>query len=199
MIIYKITNKLNGKIYIGQTVQSILDRWHDHSRPRLGRHKQRSAIASAISCHGKENFILEEIDSASSLEELNTKEATYIKALNTLAPNGYNLHLGGNSRLCHPETKEKISGSLKGRPFTNRWTKGNKTPPTEERRERIAKALTGRAAPHNNTPVVLLETGQIFPSVQECAAHFGMERTLVLYYLKTGKPHKKLGITFKRQ
>jgi group I intron endonuclease len=93
MIIYKITNKLNGKMYIGQTVQKLSDRWSDHCRPCAGKHVNHSAIADAIRKYGKENFILEQIDTAGTLETLDLLEIHYIQKYNTLSPNGYNLEL----------------------------------------------------------------------------------------------------------
>jgi len=49
------------------------------------------------------------------MDELNISEDTYIKELNTLSPNGYNLLSGGDNRILHEETKEKISKAHKKR------------------------------------------------------------------------------------
>ena len=69
MIIYKITNLINGKKYIGQTVNSVEKRFNDHSNPNndcyLGR---------AIRKYGKENFKVELVCKANSLKELNERE-----------------------------------------------------------------------------------------------------------------------------
>lgn len=81
MIIYKITNKINKKIYIGQTTQSLRKRWYGHIF--TSKHdKYHMAIARAIRKYGKENFEMEQIDEASSLEELNIKEFFFINMLN---------------------------------------------------------------------------------------------------------------------
>ena len=72
--IYKVTNKINGKIYIGQTIQSVKDRWYRHcgksgiSKAELNTHFKR-----AILKYGKENFIIETIEMCDSTE-LNDKE-----------------------------------------------------------------------------------------------------------------------------
>lgn len=188
MIIYKITNLLNGKIYIGQTVQKLTDRWSDHSRPCRGTSKIKSAIASAIRKYGKENFKIEQIDSTDTLEKLNTIETTYIKAFNCLSPNGYNLELGGQNKACHEETKAKISNTLKGRPIKNRQNGAAKgRPVTLERRERISKTLTGQTQPWKYKEVMVVETGQIFESITSAAKALGLNRATIWSLLKSGK------------
>lgn len=112
MIIYKITNNVNQKIYIGQTIHSIKTRWSGHCRSK----PERSGIMSAaIKKYGKENFKIEEVDSANTLEELNQKEIFWICHYNSLSPNGYNLNPGGNSSPMHPDTKKKLSEINRGK------------------------------------------------------------------------------------
>lgn len=61
--IYKITNKINGKVYIGQTIQSVKDRWHRHCGKKSIRSAEMSMhIKRAILKYGKENFIIETIE-----------------------------------------------------------------------------------------------------------------------------------------
>lgn len=94
MFIYLITNKINGKQYVGQTSKSIKQRWSVHINA-----KNNTFIYRAIKKYGKENFHIDQIDTADSTNELDWKEIYYIKILNTLAPNGYNLTTGGESRI----------------------------------------------------------------------------------------------------
>lgn len=198
MIIYKITNKLSGKIYVGQTVQKLTDRWSDHSRPHNGRHKNRSAIAQAILKYGRENFTVEQIDTAGTLEALNVLEIYYIQKFNSLSPNGYNLELGGDSKLCHEETKAKISQTLKGRPIKNRMNGAPKgRPVSEERKARISQTMTGTAQPWKYKAVVTPETGVEYASVNHAAAALGLGRTTISQLLKSGKTHKKTGLSFR--
>lgn len=103
MYIYKITNLKSGKIYIGQTIQSIKTRWSCHCKPSRGRV---SAISKAIQKYGKENFKIEEIGGANSLTELNYLETHYIYKFNTLSPDGYNLSHGGNNKTLSREYKQ---------------------------------------------------------------------------------------------
>lgn len=68
MIIYKITNKINGKLYVGQTIRPLKRRIWNHLC------KTGTAISSALRKYGIENFVIEEIDRAETKEELNKKE-----------------------------------------------------------------------------------------------------------------------------
>ncbi len=90
MIVYLATNKVNGKQYVGQTIRSLEERWKDHCRVKDDNYFHR-----AIHKYGAENFTLEVIDTAESGEALDEKEIFWIKKLNTLFPNGYNLKEGG--------------------------------------------------------------------------------------------------------
>lgn len=94
MFIYKVTNLINGKSYIGQTIKSLSYRWSQHCRNRRGC----SALRDAIKKYGKENFTIEEIGGATNQTELNYQEWFLINKYNTLAPNGYNLKSGGGSK-----------------------------------------------------------------------------------------------------
>jgi group I intron endonuclease len=91
-VIYKITNIINGKIYIGQTKQKPNHRWSNHKSISNNKKRHKNmAITSAIGKYGKENFTFEVIDHAFSYDELNNLEEKYIEKLNTLCPNGYNV------------------------------------------------------------------------------------------------------------
>lgn len=150
MIIYKVTNLINGKCYIGQTSRKLEVRWKAH----LGS-SHCTALHNAILKYGKDSFMVEQIDSAETQEELNEKEIYWIKFYNSLSPNGYNLSIGGN--ICgmvgahhSAESKRKISESNKGRKMPDHVkqkisivNKGNKNASgkrTEEQRKRISDA-----------------------------------------------------------
>lgn len=92
-VIYVITSLVNGKQYVGLTTTSLKERWQRHLEqiPR----KNASLIHQAIAQDGESNFTLELLDNAASIKELRVKEREWILKLNTLAPNGYNVTLGG--------------------------------------------------------------------------------------------------------
>jgi group I intron endonuclease len=107
--IYKITNLVNGKSYIGQTIRSLEVRLKKHYYYSSKSKNNRMIITRAIKKHGKENFTIEEVDVAYSQKELNLLEGVYISWFNTLTPNGYNLTniINGKGTLSE-ETKEKL-------------------------------------------------------------------------------------------
>lgn len=124
MHIYKVTNLINGKIYIGQTIHEPQRRWQSHLN--AARRTPRLRIQHAIRKYGEENFLFEVIDEASTQEELNKKEIYWIDKLKAIEE-GYNLKPGGD---CNPmniptikekhdaimrskEVREKISYSMK--------------------------------------------------------------------------------------
>ena len=116
--IYKIENKINGKLYIGQTISSLKIRFRKHLS-QINCKNQCSALYSAIKKYGKENFIVSEIvEGEFSKEELNNLEQFFIEHFNSLSPNGYNLQTGGNSIRLVDEVKKSISDKLLGREIT---------------------------------------------------------------------------------
>ena len=131
--IYKITNKINSKIYIGKTNSSIDIRFKQHIYS-IEHHKTKSLLYDAMKKYGIENFTIEEIDSADSLEELNKKERHYISKYESQNPNiGYNICKGGECGPGGPmfkdhhhseETKRKMSfdrTGTKNSNYGNRW------------------------------------------------------------------------------
>ena len=93
--IYKITNLINGKIYIGQSID-IYDRWYQHKYKAFDKKElaYNSAIHAAMRKYGVENFKLDILEQCTQ-EELDEKEQFWIANLNSLTPNGYNILPGG--------------------------------------------------------------------------------------------------------
>lgn len=88
-IIYKITNNVNGKSYIGQTRQGIQFRWCQHTNS-----KDNSYFHKAIRKYGKDNFTIDILEEC-PVEILNEREIFYIAKYDTFK-NGYNLTIGGD-------------------------------------------------------------------------------------------------------
>ena len=107
-----ITNKINGKRYIGQTVQILSARWSKHCH--IGKSNKGMAIVRAIQKYGKENFEIKVLSKCKSIEEMNHREAFYIKLFKTQCPNGYNISFGGLNSKHTEKTKKKISEANKG-------------------------------------------------------------------------------------
>jgi len=110
MVIYKITNILDGKFYIGKTIGNPYKRFERHCR----RSSRCPKLLAAIKKHGRENFTLNIIDEATTHDELNNKEIYWINCLDAIA-NGYNLTKGGDGGMLSNETKQKLSNLRLGK------------------------------------------------------------------------------------
>lgn len=88
MWIYKITNIQNNKVYIGQTIRPVKDRFNRHMNDALNNILD-THFARAIRKYGKENFIIEIIDEAQNQESLNEKERYWIQYYDSIKT-GYN-------------------------------------------------------------------------------------------------------------
>ena len=109
MIIYKVTNKVNNKVYIGQTIQDLDSRLYNHFY-RAEKGNDNNKFYNAIRKYGKENFKAEVIDFASSQDELDEKEIFYISLYNS-TENGYNTLLGGQGNSFSSDIMSELKGS----------------------------------------------------------------------------------------
>lgn len=100
--IYKITNLINGKIYVGQSVHPE-KRWTEHKQ-RARNHCDNYPIHLAISKYGEDNFNFEIIEWTPLYEE---REKFFTRELNALVPNGYNLIEGGHSPILFGEDNSR--------------------------------------------------------------------------------------------
>ena len=146
MIIYKITNRINGKVYIGQTTQSIVTRWSKH----CSNSKTKCyALYSAIQKYGKENFTVEQIDIASDRDELDKKEIQWIQFYDCISPKGYNLTTGGKHCEVSQEVKRRLSEKNKGKKPSAKCIeaviKANKGRElSEEQRKKLSESRKGK-------------------------------------------------------
>lgn len=132
-VIYKITNKLNGMPYIGQTI---------NLEKRINQHKYGDLyIDRVIKKYGLDNFTIEVIEECETLEQLNEREIFWIATLNCKNPNGYNIANGGEgaSGWTHtPEARAKMTAAQLG----NKKCLGHHH--TDKTRAKIAKSHKGR-------------------------------------------------------
>lgn len=87
MYLYKITNNINNKIYIGIT-NNYKKRWANHGL-------EDTVISKAIKKYGKNNFTFEVLLDNIPIEQIDEYEIKYIQKYNSLVPNGYNVAKGG--------------------------------------------------------------------------------------------------------
>lgn len=94
--IYILKNKINNKVYIGQTTQGSKVRFKQHLK--LLKSNQTQLIHKAIKKYGKENFYYEVLyENIDNYEQLNKLEEECILKYNSLTPNGYNMCPGGQN------------------------------------------------------------------------------------------------------
>ena len=115
LIIYKATNLVNNKKYIGQTINSLEYRKQQHFREARNPHRRNYYFHNAINKYGEDNFIFEQIDLTNTQKELDEKERYWIKYYNSNNKNhGYNLDSGGKSGGAKSdECKKKIGETTK--------------------------------------------------------------------------------------
>ena len=115
MVIYKATNKINGKLYIGKTEVGLGLRMLKH---RSNSKKPKTYFERALAKYGWDNFIFETIDFAQSAKELSEKEKYWIKYLNSTNKEiGYNCSPGGDgfqSEWFTPDIRKKMSERSSG-------------------------------------------------------------------------------------
>jgi len=123
MIIYKVVNKINGKYYIGKTIQLLLKRKQQHINTAKNK-TYNSIFHNAIRKYGGNNFNWKTIKECKSLKEMDNLEIYYINKYYS-KKNCYNMVIDGSSgmrgRKHSKKTKIKMSKAHKGKklkPFT---------------------------------------------------------------------------------
>lgn len=155
MIIYKATNLINGKIYIGKTGRTLKKRIKEHLY-EASSNRCCYLLHKAIRKYGSENFKWEIIDRCLFEESLNELEKYYIKKFNSLKPNGYNIYEGGEGitlgTKMSTETRQKMSASRMGEKNPQYGMRkelstnyGNKH--TDEYKEHMSKRCSGSGNP----------------------------------------------------
>lgn len=197
--VYVHTNKINGKMYVGQTCQKPNERWKN-GNGYIGC----TAFNRAIKKYSWDNFDHEIVASGLTLDEANHFEELLIEKLDTMNPdNGYNLKSGGENNRCSEETKKKMSEAQKDRKISDEAKrkmseakKGKKRKPyTKETRQKLSEANKGRVSPnkgkhysdelkkkisesnkgkHPLKPVLCIETGIIYESTKEASIQTGI-------------------------
>lgn len=152
MVIYKITNTVNNKVYVGKRALS------SEFFLRSNYWGSGKYIKKAIKKYGKEVFIREVICECISLKDMNEKEKYHITNLNSFSPRGYNIQKGGeggnNGVKKRVFTKKWIDNIGKGRKGISAWNKGLKKGVngkmencgvvSKTRNQLVSKALKGK-------------------------------------------------------
>lgn len=151
--IYKITNTINNKCYIGYTSKkNPRDRFGEHISASKGSNFHRQNLHEAIRKYGGKNFTFEILYQDSRKEHtFRKKEQELIEEHNAMGPSGYNMAKGGGGAgEISEETRKKMSNAAKGRTPWNKGIKGsipwNKglTKEDERVRKNVEKAVETR-------------------------------------------------------
>lgn len=107
--IYKITNTINNKVYIGQTIlDNPMHRWKEHYDAYKDKSKN-TYLYRAMRYHGITNFVFQIIEKRIPYANINEREKYYIKQYKSNNPDyGYNLTLGGDTSYNSKYTEETI-------------------------------------------------------------------------------------------
>ena len=154
MYIYKITNKVNGKVYIGQSIRPIEQRFQRHINDAVNNILD-THFARAIRKYGKENFYVELVETCNNQTELNLREQYWIRKYDSIN-NGYNetdatSKCGGNTYMSKTENEMK------------------------EISEKISKTKLGSKNPHSRSVKVfniVTNEEKVFDTVNDCRKFF---------------------------
>jgi len=144
--LYRITNLLSDKVYIGQTVNSGR-RWSDHKW--LSRRKPEQYIHNAMNKYGIENFLFEVIAECKLPDDANESEKQLIVQYDSRNPEkGYNLAPGGETawNTGLPTKQQPMYGkhhSENSRKKISESNIGKLNPHSEEWKEKVSNALFG--------------------------------------------------------
>lgn len=158
MLIYLITNKKNGKQYVGLTTTSLKKRMSVYKTYSKNPPKKLTKILKALHKYGFDNFEIDVLEAGFKSEaDLVAAEISWIAVLDTYK-NGYNSSLGGD--LVSEATRDKMSKAQKGRVHSaearkklSEALKGRKRP--KEVVEKVSKALKGRPAWNKGTKGIM--------------------------------------------
>lgn len=181
MVIYKIKNKINGKIYIGQTI-NFKQRINAHINTAENKYKsaKKYPVHRAIAKYGKENFSYEIIYEAKTKTELDEREAYYIqKYISFKSEYGYNIKLGGSKEKLPESVKKKISNSQKGE-LNHAYGKPSK-------RRKPVICLTNNTEYESVTDASLKTGISISQIARVCRGERGSVKGLVFRYIEEGK------------
>ena len=179
--IYKIENKINGKVYVGQSVNIKL-RWEKHKSDLINKTHVNIYLQHSFDKYGIDNFSFKIIELCDK-SQLSNREIYWIDKLNSFK-NGYNLTTGGEGRPDYEvsdETREKLRVSRIGFKLS------------EESKAKISKSQTGRKLPDewkkniSNGHIKNINNGKIIPNTINLKNHIDKTKEKIKCYNKNGE------------
>ena len=214
-IIYKITNLINGKIYIGQTIGELESRWYYHVYYALVG-KCQTKLGRAIRKYGKDSFSVEIIEKT---DDLDGREIHFISSYKS-DKTGYNIKPGGNGGPHAESTKRKISKANTKRVWTEEmrnnmsvsilaWhEKRGFIPKNQDFKDKISESNRGRKMSKKTKdifqnrnkklmkPVICVTTNKEYESVNAACKDLNLNGGHMRLHLKNKCSHIK-GFVFK--
>jgi group I intron endonuclease len=183
-VIYKATNQVNNKVYIGQA-RDLDARKKSHKYN--ARHKQHGAFYAAIRKHGWDVFTWEILQPVNSQDEANEAERYWIAFYRSTERSfGYNILQGGTQASHTPESLEKMRWSQERRARTVPLIKARMS--SAQMRERLRKAneqiwTAEKRQQHSqcvpNRRPVIDNLGNTFESLTACATYHQVSRKAI--------------------
>lgn len=174
MVVYKVTNLVNGKIYIGATIRPLHVRWRCHRYDK-------NVLGPEIRAYGIDSFKIEEIYRATSLDDMYEKEKHLIQVFQSFEPHGYNRLLGGKKGVQKTEASRRRHSDSQKRRFA--------------RDGASRQGTTGKLNPRSK-PVRCIETGEVFESARQAAIKLGIKSREMITKVIKGKKKSIYGYRF---
>lgn len=199
--IYRIINLINNKTYVRQTHTRYTSvRWGGHRA--AARNGDEKPLYRAMRKYGIKNFKYKVMLINIPIEQLDFYEKLWIKKLNTLVPNGYNLTEGGSITELHGEKNPSFGKTPwnKGIPRSQEVKEKIRESWTKERREQYSKYFTGENNPmYGKHPKGLSRYGEDNPffgkkhteKTRQKIKEKSKNKQVICFDVKTGKEIKR--------
>jgi len=186
--IYLITNRLDGKIYIGKTKKSLEERWEGHIRRARTKDWW---FGRAINKYGREAFHIVEIDETPDFDTANKLEMMYIQLMESYKPEfGYNGTFGGDGVRPTIESRKKLSLALKGKFVGSKHPMYGRKHTNRQREANIISKTGNQFRRHKEyTTEQILDLYDYGYGVRAIARMFGVDKGSIIWRLK---PLRKL-------
>lgn len=111
MVVYKVTSKTTGKVYVGQTSLTLQERKHKHEYDAQRQDRKTVKFHNALMKYGFDDFVWEVLQECQNQDELDYYESYYIEKFNCLdRDTGLNLKSGGKLGGCYSEESKHNMG-----------------------------------------------------------------------------------------
>lgn len=177
--IYMIENLVNGKVYVGQTVQKVDRRLHVHKIKLQKQYHNNPHLQRAFNKYGENSFKSSVIEKC-SISEIDDRERYWIKFFETYT-GVYNIESGGNDyRKISQTTKQLIS------------KKSRKMWADKETREKILRNLKRGKDNWNSRAVICVTDNLVFDTITEAGEYYSIDMKVISQTLSGRNPYCKI-------